>query len=434
MLRGAPIRTRFYYGWVMLPAAALLAVCSTPGQSAGVSGFNAEFQATLGLSDTRLSTAYMLATLAASGLMTPIGTALDRHGPRRTLVPIAAGLALGCGVLAASGHVVVLAAGFFLVRLFGQGGLSIAAAHTLANWFDRRLGLAMGLSAVGFSLGIGFAQTLVNDLIGAIGWRPAQLTLGGGVLLVVALLAALIYRNYPADVGQQIEGGAADRRSAAPAGMTLREATRTPAYWAVAAVGGFWAAAGTAVIFFSETIALARGFGEDASGYLLMAFGLTLSALTFPAGLLADRLPLRALYLLGVTAAGAGLLALTLAATPAVLYASGVGFGLAQALLMAGGGVAVPRLFGRQFMGRIKGSLGSVSSAGSALGPFLVGTLRDLTGGYGLPLAALAAACVPLLGVAWLAGSTHRLSTDVSRPGTGCRSAAAVRQSGTAGP
>jgi len=56
-------RVPFFYGWVMVPAAMLAKIATTPGRTYGVSVFNPELRESLGLSLSRLIGAYMLGTV-----------------------------------------------------------------------------------------------------------------------------------------------------------------------------------------------------------------------------------------------------------------------------------------------------------------------------------------------------------------------------------
>ena len=54
-------RLPFFYGWIMLPAVMLVTICTSPGQTYGVSVFNPYIQQSLGLSSAELSGACCIA-------------------------------------------------------------------------------------------------------------------------------------------------------------------------------------------------------------------------------------------------------------------------------------------------------------------------------------------------------------------------------------
>ena len=66
-----------------------------------------------------------------------------------------------------------LTAGFVLIRMLGQGSLSLVSTVAVTLWFERHRGLVLGVLATGS----GMLMTLVpigsNALIDSIGWRSA---------------------------------------------------------------------------------------------------------------------------------------------------------------------------------------------------------------------------------------------------------------------
>jgi MFS family permease len=63
----------------------------------------------------------------------------------------------------------------------------LPAALVIANWFEARRGLAMGIALSGTTVG-GMVMTLVaSGVIQGWGWRAAYIALGAPMILVVAL-------------------------------------------------------------------------------------------------------------------------------------------------------------------------------------------------------------------------------------------------------
>ena len=136
-------RLPFFYGWIMLPAVMLVTICTSPGQTYGISVFNPYIQQSLGLSSAELSGAYMIGTVLASLPLFWVGALMDRYGPRRVLVGVVILFGLTCiGMRYVSGL-----GSLFLVfsfTLFGAGFMSMLARNALAMWFERRLGFTAG--------------------------------------------------------------------------------------------------------------------------------------------------------------------------------------------------------------------------------------------------------------------------------------------------
>ena len=77
-----PAKFRFFYGWIVVGAAAAGVLMSMPGQTLGIAAFKNLMRDALGVSDLQISRAYMFGTIASSFLLTPAGRLLDRLGAR----------------------------------------------------------------------------------------------------------------------------------------------------------------------------------------------------------------------------------------------------------------------------------------------------------------------------------------------------------------
>jgi len=155
-----PARFPFFYGWVIVAVATLGIVMSVPGQTMGVSVFTDHLIAATGLTRLELTYTYMFGTLASSFLLPRAGRFLDHHGSRITAlcacgilavtlcilsqvdrIAIAASLAIGMKEHAPAAAV-LLTFGFLVLRLSGQGILTMATRTMMSKWFERRRGLA----------------------------------------------------------------------------------------------------------------------------------------------------------------------------------------------------------------------------------------------------------------------------------------------------
>ena len=108
-------RLPFFYGWVMMPAVMLVSICTSPGQTFGISVFNPYIQEALGLSSSELSGAYMMGTMLASLPLFWVGALMDRHGPRKVLIGVVLLFGITCiGMRYVSGLPSLFVAFFFL--------------------------------------------------------------------------------------------------------------------------------------------------------------------------------------------------------------------------------------------------------------------------------------------------------------------------------
>ncbi len=181
----------------MLPIVLLIHVATSPGQTYGVSVFNPHIRNDLGLSQSEIGGAYMCGTLLASLPMIYVGTLMDRYGPRRILTGVVILFGLTCGAMSQATGLVTVFLSFLFLRMLGGGSMNLLAANTMALWFNRKLGFAVGMVSVGSALSMGIIPSANLWLIQSFGWRGAYAILGILVVGMVLPLLAFLFRNRP---------------------------------------------------------------------------------------------------------------------------------------------------------------------------------------------------------------------------------------------
>ena len=396
-----PRRPRLYYGWVMLPVAALLHAGTGAGQTYGVSVFNPFIREDLGISGLALSSTYAYASFLAALPLSLVGRLTDRFGLRAVGLGIVAGLTGGCFLIAAAPGLVVVGLGFFALRLLGQGALTLVASNTPAMWFARRLGLAGGLAGLGPSVAFAALPTAYLWTVRELEWRDGYRAVGLATAAVLLPVLFFVYRNRPADVGQYLDGDRPDDDAAAVAkrkgrgpaddrpSLSAKRAYRTPAFWTALCVQSLWGMIGTALIFHLASLFEARGLPdpEADAAFALGVFAVAMAAAQFLAGVLADRTAAGNLLAVfgALAAAGCGSLFLIESRPGAWAFAATLGAG--QGTLSAGMNVLWPRFFGTAALGAIRGTVQTFSAAACAAGPVLVSLSREHAGGEGPALA-----------------------------------------------
>ena len=112
---------------------------------------------------------------------------------------------------------------FAAVAVFGAGTLPITWTRAVNGWFDKKRGLALGLSLMGTGI-FGFsAQFFVPAIIAEFGWRWAYVAVGALPLLIAAPVALLLFHD-SADA-------AAEGTAPEPAGFTVAETLADWRFW-----------------------------------------------------------------------------------------------------------------------------------------------------------------------------------------------------------
>jgi sugar phosphate permease len=399
-------RRVFFGWWVVLGAIAVQALqAALLVQAYGA--YVPVLQADLGWSATLFASAFSLLQ-AIGGVLGPFqGRLLMRVSPRAL---VRFGLALmGLAFLLLSR--VGSPAGFFLAFGLTAVGLHLSGFLTLTtivvNWFERRRSLALALMQLGVPIG-GLALPLVAWALAELGWRATAF--GSGItILALGMVVAQLLRGRPEDFGLLPDGGAGS--GPAPAGVpgmkgielgpehrdfTAAEAIRTRAFWFIAG-GHALALMIVSAVNVHAVIHINSGLGYTlpaAAAFIALMTTFTLVGQVL-GGILGDRYSKRIIACAAMWLHAVALLALTFAASAAmvVLFAAihGLAWGIRGPLMQA---LRVD-YFGRTAFSTILGNSMFIVTLGALSGPLLAGILYDLTGDYLLGftiLATLAAA------------------------------------------
>jgi MFS family permease len=160
-----------FYGWAIVALSALSMFFSGPGQTDSISIFIDYYIQDFSYSRSFVSGIYSVGTLAAGITLFFVGRAIDRLGQR--LVMGAAGilLALACIWNAFLTGAVMMFIGFFAIRLFGQGSLTLVPNTLVPQWFVQKRGRALSVMAIGGFVGAAALPPLNTWLIHMVGWR-----------------------------------------------------------------------------------------------------------------------------------------------------------------------------------------------------------------------------------------------------------------------
>ncbi len=144
---------------------------------------------------TQVSIALVTGEFAVA-LTAPLwGWLIDRFGPRRVILPSVVGLSLAFASLSLlTPHLWHLYLLYALFSCFGGGASPIGYAAVLVRSFERRLGLALGLSLMGIGLGAALLPSLATWFVGHYGWRSAYAAIGLITLIVTVPAAAVATR------------------------------------------------------------------------------------------------------------------------------------------------------------------------------------------------------------------------------------------------
>jgi MFS family permease len=81
------------------------------------------------------------------------------------------------------------------VAALGMSTAYVPCHATVAKWFTRRRGIAVGLASAGGSLGTFALPPVAHLLVSHLGWRGAYVVFGAAVLVALNGLAVLMRRD-----------------------------------------------------------------------------------------------------------------------------------------------------------------------------------------------------------------------------------------------
>lgn len=350
-----------------------------------------------------MSSAYAAATLVASMGLPFVGRLIDRFGVRSVMAGVV--LLLGAAAIGfgAVGNLVALTLAFGTLRFFGQGSLMLCCANLVAQWFDRKRGLAMSLMALGFSTSMALHPPLAQWLMEQVGWRQAWLWLGVGTWVIVLPMVILLVHDKPEALGLVPDGNRptqdpdADTRvdRGADLGLTVREAMRTPAFWIIAASLATLSASVTALFFHQVSIFENQGLSA-AMAARVFPLSAVVMVVTMPViGRLQDRYPTKPIFAGAMVSMTVAMLTMIFVRNTETAIVYAVLFGIANGAIHTHYAYLWPRYFGRRHLGSIQGTGQMIGVFAASLGPVPFGLAFDLTGSYVSALAVFAV--VPML-------------------------------------
>lgn len=372
-----------YPGWKVVFLAFLMTLLSAGPVFYAYSVYGQSFARTFDAPRTVINLGFTLVLVVSGAVSGAIGWLNRRWGLR---VLAAAGcLSTGAGLmlvgLTTAIWQVVLLFGVFIAFADALMG-SVISNALVARWFERRRGLAIGLSVMGASAAAIIYPPLTSFLTTQVGWRAVFFIHGASVLLLTPLV--LRWAHGPADGMPALERRSGQRGStgAETPPLTTRALLRNMDFWAITLPVGTLMGLNGAVMISLVPFAVGNGISQTQGALLVSAVGASALAGKLGFGFVADHVDLRLVL--------RGALLFALAAFTLLSFTSGYELWLTAALLFGlslGGmlpvwGAIMAQVFGQQGYAH---ALGWSRTAMTPLNfgcPLLAGVIFDLTGSY----------------------------------------------------
>jgi MFS family permease len=393
----------FFYGWYIVGVGILVNIAGTFAFSSTLSIFLKPITEELGVSRGAFSLIRTFEIGVAALIVPLLGSWIDRHGGRGVLV--LGVLMEGTGLLLSS--LVQNFWQFALVRcslvIAGEALLgSLVINVTIAQWFVRKRGRAMGIA----NLGTGIAKLSIPlcaaYLFVLVGWRSTWAIFGIVAPLLVVAPALIFVRRSPEDMGLRPDGEpplqrpdklpangellATAQRGSIPVERvwSRAEALRLPTFWLLVVTFGIASVgiAGLNLHIYSYVTDI--GYSPLIAASFMSTIALTQLGSTLVWGMLADRYDIRKVSCVQFLLQGVGLVT---AISSGQIHIAYIGFflygtGLAGSFVLRE--VIWANFFGRTSLGTVRGVSLFFSNLFAASGAPFFGFLHDRTGSYNL--------------------------------------------------
>ncbi len=419
-----PAKLPFFYGWIILIASVVGVLASAPGQTMGVSTFTDYLIENIKINRNQISTAYMIGTICSSLLLTWAGRQYDKFGARWTAISASLLLATVLLLLSQSDRILNVFATdytspayntvaillliflFFLLRFSGQGVLTMVSRNMLMKWFVARRGFANGIMSVFVAVGFSIAPLTFDGLIQETSWRYAWIIMAGFIGIIFSLLAFLLFRDNPEDVGLIPDGKKHGHRehhvTISPfKEFTLVEARRTLVFWLYVIPLAMYALYITGFTFHLVSIFEVADMDRDKALAVFIPISFLSVGISFVGGWISDRIKLKYLLYFVLTGELIALVSLANLNDGIFYYGFILGHGMVNGLFNVLMSVTWPRFYGRKNLGSITGFVMAITVFSSALGPLLFSFSYTRLGSYSFASFVLASIVLFLLVISY---------------------------------
>jgi MFS family permease len=379
---------KIFYGWWIVFACFLIACYVGSVVFFGLTAFIEPIREEFGWSYAQISFAASLRGLEM-GLFAPfIGFLVDRFGSRKLIFYGVIAVGLGLMLLSRTQSLAMFYGCFVLIG-FGAGGCtSVVTMTVVANWFHRKVGIALGVMSSGLGAS-GLLVPLIARMIDVSGWRSTLIILGLGMWAIGVPLSFVI-REKPEQYGYQPDGEPLKMPvptlefQAKAVEMDVKRALKTRAFLYLSLAETVRMMAVAAVVVHIMPYLKSLGMQRSAAAFVAGAIPVFSIMGRFGFGWLGDILDKRYVTAAVYIFMALGMLAFCYGQVQWIIYLFVLlfppGFGGSMVLR----GAILREYFGRDSFGKILGIVMGIVSIGGIIGPTLAGWVFDSLGSYHL--------------------------------------------------
>jgi MFS family permease len=351
-----------------------------------------------------------------------VGKMIDRDGARKYIVfgHITSSAAL-ISVAATNQSIFMFYAIIAVTAILFVAANQIAYSKVLVQWFDQKLGMALGLSAAGAGVGAIFLPPLTAILAEEYGWR-LTLAIYGAVALLAATPIVLLFVHDRKDGSKSVpEGKAAEMVQAMGSGDFFKTFKTTwkvqPEFRLVVLLFVVLGIAHAGIVLNMVPMQVDKGMSPVVAAGAQSALGIALIIGRVFGGALLDHFNSPRPLLVGVGTALTGIAMLAVVDGIVPVYIAACLIGLGSGIENDGIPFLTSRYFPQENFAKLSAAILSISAFSLAIGPVTVGILRDVTGSYALACAIATVVMVFAMFITWRLPRFDRQSTPEVQSG-----------------
>ncbi len=327
---------------------------------------------------------------AATGALTgPLLGFLADKGKTKGILLLGA-IFMASGLLLMSQVSGLVQAGLVCMLLIAPGAAMLGSIPTtvmVAQWFEKRRGFAIGVTAAGISMG-GFIMPMVAAwLLKHYDWQVSLLVLGSLVAVILIPAVWLVAVAKPSDIQQYRDGiepadDSAHTTTTHKNSLTVAEILSNSNFWVISVCVGIMSFLGVLMITYIAPYARESGATLQEAAFIISLYSIFGITGKFTLGWLCDKLPPHRMMTLTLALISLGWLPLLFEVgdNSFMFAAAVVGFAMGGMLPVWSSMIAL--LFGLDNFGRVRGIMSLALVIFTILPGPLGGYLRDNSGSY----------------------------------------------------
>jgi MFS family permease len=349
----------------------------------------------MGWSHSALSFTYALSAIVTGLGVLVVGSLEHSYSVRQIL--LLGSLIGGVGIYMTSTVTSVGAFCFWygVVAALGRSSFFMSTATLITRWFEKRRGMAMGLTMAGNGIGPFIFSPVVTWMILRWDWQTAFVVLSI-TMTAFLVLGCLFVRNYPRDMGLQPYGAsssavpapqqtapqAAPPPRAGSVGSLWRGVLRLESFWTLAWINFFCCISHSIPLVHIVGFAQSAGLSAFASAWVLAIMSITSVIGRIYWGIFADRHGSRLTLMLTLFLQGTLVLWLVNTQDPMLFFLYALVWGFGYGGVGTQYGVVAREVYGARLFSPGYSGQNCFAMVGMAVGGFLAGYLYDISHSY----------------------------------------------------